>query len=167
MMKFPDIKNLNPQIWGPYGWRFFHAVALTYPDNPSDANKKAAGNFFNSLQYLLPCEQCRVNYHDELEAMPVEPHLGDKQSLNNWLVKVHNSVSHRLDKPMLSSVEDVMDYIMSVKNGKDEFARMNVATPISTCGKFSKEAIITTTCLGAVCMALLMGVIVLSLRIKK
>jgi hypothetical protein len=87
-----------------------HAVALTYPDAPSAEEKQAAQQFFSSLQYLLPCESCKLNYVKELKMFPLQPALESKQKLNEWLTSVHNSVSKRLNKTVMTP-EQVLQYV--------------------------------------------------------
>ena len=54
--------SLQPQIWGPHGWKFIHYVSLGYPENPTINDKNFYKNFYYSLQDVLPCEKCRINY---------------------------------------------------------------------------------------------------------
>ena len=61
-MPYPSLQNIAPHVWGPHGWKFMHAVALAYPENPSAEEKKAAFQFFSSLEYMLPCESCKQNF---------------------------------------------------------------------------------------------------------
>ena len=109
-MSYPSLTNIAPHVWGPHGWKFFHAVALTYPDQPSAEEKQAAFQFFSSLQYLLPCESCKQNYRKELTMFPLQPALESKQALNKWLASVHNSVNERLKKPVMST-EQILEYV--------------------------------------------------------
>ena len=54
--------SLQPLIWGPHGWKFIHYVSLGYPENPTINDKNFYKNFYYSLQDVLPCEKCRINY---------------------------------------------------------------------------------------------------------
>lgn len=111
-MPYPSLQNIAPHVWGPHGWKFMHAVALAYPENPSVEEKKAAAQFFTSLEYLLPCESCKQNYRKELQAFPLAPALESKQKLNEWLTELHNSVNKRLKKTVMSA-EQVLEYVFS------------------------------------------------------
>lgn len=109
-MPYPSLQNIAPHVWGPHGWKFMHAVALAYPEKPSMEEKKAAAQFFSSLEYLLPCESCKQNYRKELQAFPLTPALESKQKLNEWLTELHNSVNKRLNKTVMTP-EQVLQYV--------------------------------------------------------
>ena len=57
---------MDPSIWGKHGWKFIHFVAQGYPDKPSQEQKLQYKNFFNSIQYVLPCSFCRDHYTQNL-----------------------------------------------------------------------------------------------------
>ena len=44
-------QNFEPKIWGPHAWFFLESVTMAYPTKPSFDEKKAAEQFFNSLQF--------------------------------------------------------------------------------------------------------------------
>lgn len=117
MTAYPSLNNIAPHVWGPHAWRFLHALALTYPDNPTTEEKTAASQLFSALQYLLPCESCKLNYKNELKMFPLSPALNNKQSLNEWLTKLHNSVNARLKKTVMTP-EQVLQYVFE-KSQKD------------------------------------------------
>ncbi len=137
-MPYPNLQNIAPHVWGPHAWRFLHAVALAYPESPSAEEKKAAFQFFSTLQYMLPCESCKNNFKKELQMFPLEPALESKQKLNEWLTAVHNSVSTRLKKNTMTP-EQVLQYVFeSAKhNGVDSTpttTHSNTATPATSSG---------------------------------
>jgi len=109
---YPNISNISPSTWGKTAWKFIHSVALTYPNNPSDTEKQAMENFIFSLQYLLPCAQCRNNFKLELQKYPLGNNIKNKQSLNVWLTKVHNEVNKRLGAPIMTE-ENVIELVVS------------------------------------------------------
>lgn len=113
-MPYPNLQNIAPHVWGPHGWRFMHAIALAYPESPSEEEKKAAFQFFSSLEYLLPCESCKNNYRKELQMFPLQPALASKQKLNEWLTALHNSVNARLKKTIMTD-EQVLQYVFETK----------------------------------------------------
>ena len=91
--------RLDPIYWGPAAWKFFEATAFGYPDNPSDDEKAAAFNFFESLRYLLPCEKCKEHYRENFEALPVN--VESRDTLSRWVVEFHNIVNVSLRKPVV------------------------------------------------------------------
>ena len=45
-------QNFEPQIWGPNAWFFLESVAMGYSTDPTYEEKKAAENFFESLEHM-------------------------------------------------------------------------------------------------------------------
>ena len=54
--------QIGPDTWGPHGWKFIHFLALAYPNEPTDEQKKNYKTFFEALQPVLPCSLCANNY---------------------------------------------------------------------------------------------------------
>lgn len=96
---FPPI-GMSPSIWGPYFWNAMHIATLGYPDIPNDADKSAAGSFFESLARLIPCPICRSHYSEFLKSDP--PQVESRTTLVYWLYNIHNKVNQRLEKPLIS-----------------------------------------------------------------
>ena len=86
-------KSVKPDIWGPYGWKFMHYVALGYPDLPTHNDKQNYKNFFASLQNVLPCAKCAQNYKQNLSELPIDNHLESRDHLVKWLIDIHNKVN--------------------------------------------------------------------------
>lgn len=102
--------KMPPAVWGPFFWHTMHLVALGYPENPSYAQKKAAKEFYESLQYLLPCETCRKHYSQNLAMKPVTPYLDRRSDLLKWTIEMHNLVNQQLNKPQLLESEVLAYY---------------------------------------------------------
>ena len=93
---------MDPNIWGPSAWFFLHSVSFTYPQNPSEEDKTNYLTFFNSLQNILPCYKCSQNYKKHIEQYPIETALNSRDTMVNWLIKIHNEVNKELYKPILT-----------------------------------------------------------------
>jgi len=95
-----------PEYWGKYGWGFFHMVAKDYPENPTDEDKEHYRDYYTSIQYVLPCSKCRLNYKNHLKKLPITDEvLSNRQNLIHWTIDVHNIVNHYTGKPMLTYSE--------------------------------------------------------------
>ena len=94
--------SIKPDIWGPGGWKFIHYVSLGYPDKPNQADKLNYKNFYTSLQHILPCEKCAMNYSDNLTKYPIDDHLQTKDTLVKWTIDIHNQVNNELNKNELN-----------------------------------------------------------------
>tara|TARA_B100001123_G_C14517961_1_gene713134 strand:- start:45 stop:509 length:465 start_codon:yes stop_codon:yes gene_type:complete len=99
---------MNPELWGPKMWFYIHTLAINYPDNPSNEDRKHYYNFFYNIRYTLPCGSCRRNYNIHLNEIPIK--LDSKMHLFNWTVDMHNKVNELLGKPILSYSEAISIY---------------------------------------------------------
>lgn len=97
---------MSPGKWGKPGWLFLHAVALAYPENPTDEDKHHYYIFFNSLRYTLPCTKCKVNFADHEKRYPLNDEvLSSRDNLVKWTIDMHNIVNYYTGKKMLSYQE--------------------------------------------------------------
>lgn len=86
--------------WGPAAWKFLHAATFAYPVNPSLQEQRDAEALLYSLQTMLPCEQCRRHFINELAQHP--PDTTSRAALSAWLVDLHNRINLRLNKPVVA-----------------------------------------------------------------
>ena len=118
----PEIFNtgLNSNIWGPGAWIFLHSISLTYPNNPTENDKKMYKIFFDSLGYLLPCNECSNHYNDYLLKNPLTDEvLHNKETLTRWLYNLHNNVNHILNK-------EKIEFNTFIENYKDMYLKKNI-----------------------------------------
>lgn len=124
--------HLPPAVWGPFFWHTMHIVALGYPSSPTYSDKKAAKEFFESLQFLIPCPICREHYAKFLQDKAIAPFLDRRQDLFRWTVDLHNSVNQTLNKPRFSEQEAIAYYGRIGKRGRspvwtpDDFAEADL-----------------------------------------
>ena len=104
----------NPKLWGSEGWYFIHFVALNYPMNPSENDKKRYLQFFQSLEHTLPCEGCAYNFGEKIKKYP--PRLENRESLFKWTVDMHNSVNRENGKPEITYEKALKE----ISNRKDK-----------------------------------------------
>ena len=82
---------ITPEVWGPYGWKFMHFVALAYPQKPTADDKKNYKTFFESIQNILPCALCSNNYKKHLLELPLtDTVLESNVNLVRWSIDRHN-----------------------------------------------------------------------------
>lgn len=115
----------SPKIWGPEAWHFIHFVALNYPVDPTEIDKKRYSRFFHSLQHTLPCEGCAYNFGEKLKKTP--PILENRKSLFEWTVDMHNEVNASNGKPKIS-YDDALKKI----NNKNEIRALQESLSITS-----------------------------------
>jgi hypothetical protein len=110
--------NIPPTTWGPFFWHTIHLVALGYPNEPTYAEKRAAKEFYESLQFLIPCPVCKIHYQEHLKATPVTPSLDNRKDLFRWTVELHNRVNKDLGKPQYTEADSIAFYQTLGKLGR-------------------------------------------------
>jgi len=102
--------SLQPNIWGPCGWKFIHYVSFGYPNNPTLNDKNFYKNFYYSLKDVLPCDKCKINYKKNIMEHPIDPHLENKDSLVKWVIDIHNKVNKETGKKEFNYEEAIALY---------------------------------------------------------
>lgn len=113
-----NILSIEPKDWGPGAWKFIHSVALTYPNKPSEEIKKHYYDFFENLQYILPCPKCRNNYKDHLNKFSLTNALENNIKLFNWTVDVHNEVN-KLNNTKIYSYNEALSLYLDKSTNYD------------------------------------------------
>jgi hypothetical protein len=99
--------------WGPAAWLFLHSVSFQYPETPNDQEKNNYKIFFESLQNILPCPNCREHYQKNLKENPMN--LESRESLIKWVIDLHNLVNQKNSKKEYS-YDEVKDLYQSKYN---------------------------------------------------
>ena len=83
-------------------WKSIHHIALGYPDNPTELDRRNYSNYYMNFEHVLPCAECRNHYKRHIQKMPIEESLGSKKDIFRWTVDLHNVVNKSLGKPLVS-----------------------------------------------------------------
>lgn len=107
---------MRPEIWGNHAWILLHSITLDYPENPTNNDKTNILNFINSLQYVLPCEKCRVHFQNHLKNNNLTNDiLSSKKKFINWMIDIHNQVNKSTGKKILSH-DEALNKILDLYN---------------------------------------------------
>ena len=86
----------DPKEWGRPFWKVMYTVAKHYSSKPSPSEQTAALNYYASLVYLLPCDECKKHFAEILEKYPIQ--AGSRKELKAWLKKFELKVKQKTDK---------------------------------------------------------------------
>ena len=154
-------KNLPPETWGFAAWTLLHATAYAFPDNPTPEEKLAYTQLFANLRYTLPCASCRVNVVKELAACPLtDAVLTNSRTLGTWLNELHNSVSVRLKKPVMT-YEQRLSTVLKPAAAARTAHRLGLQPPVDTAARQSNPNAAVMWGVGIGCGALLIIVLVM------
>lgn len=107
----------NPQVWGPPTWFFLHSMTLSLPKEVPAERQLALKAIMENLPQVLPCPPCGQNLAKHMEKVPIEPHLGTRDSLVRWMVDLHNMVNRDIGKPELTQEEALREFTAAYKSG--------------------------------------------------
>lgn len=90
---------MDAAVWGPAMWQVLHTLAHDYNHDPNPKERNAMHAFLVSLTVLLPCPSCREHYKAYMEQNLLDNALQNRESLEMWVLQLHNSVNLRIGKP--------------------------------------------------------------------
>ncbi|CAJ1383236.1 unnamed protein product [Effrenium voratum] len=94
-----------PSAWGPPMWKSLHCMAHGMPDTLAPEQQRSFEEMMNSLPKVLPCSSCGDHLRQHLQDDPVAPHLGTRDDLEHWLVRLHNTVNSDTGKAPVPEAE--------------------------------------------------------------
>jgi hypothetical protein len=138
---------VRKSVWGPYLWRFFHAVGhqLTHiEDLKTRCDKtRALWTHTKSLIQAIPCPSCRGHALTEYTYTKyIEPGDDNCDWYQKWAFNFHNKVNKRLRKPIMSwdnsiklseslnAVSQLQGYVQSINGWR--FPRMEITVTAIT-----------------------------------
>ena len=110
---------MEPNIWGPAGWKFLHSITFNYPLTPDYNDKQNYKNFFENLQYVLPCPNCQNHYSQNIIKFPIR--LESRNELVEWLIDIHNEVNKKNNKKVYSYQEVYQNYNQLYNQNKNQY----------------------------------------------
>jgi hypothetical protein len=85
---------MDTRFWGPSGWRMLHLIAA----DPTVPQRRAAvKEWFELLEFVLPCKYCRASFHDYMQAQPLTDEIMETPAtFGRWMYEIHNRVNDKL-----------------------------------------------------------------------
>lgn len=142
----------DPSIWGASFWNGLHTQAASYdlpnavdwvtmnPEIDFETTKNAYFHYFESLQYTLPCPNCRKHYREFWKTNPVSGYLknsrqdtqGSLGKLDEWVNQLHNYVNRRNEKKewTIEETRKKYDNTKMFNPDESETETVNVVAPV-------------------------------------
>lgn len=131
--------SIDPKLWGKAGWKFSTSIVFAYPQNPTDDDKRGYHAYFVSLQYVLPCERCRINYARHLKKFPLTYEtLESPSTMLQWYLNIRNMSNNELGKPSIN-LEDLVAELWEVNSTPSSSSLILLIIIIIIIYKFSKS----------------------------
>jgi len=100
----------NPSVWGPHYWFFLHSIGFTYPELPTDGEKKKYYNLITCLPTFIPNNAVAANFQNLIDDYPVSSYLNSKDSFLKWIHFIHNKINKQIGKDEISYIEFINNY---------------------------------------------------------
>ena len=101
-------KNILASSWGPSFWNVLHILSFSYPNEPTNDDKKNFYTFYYNLQYILPCQHCRDNLKKNYNILPLTAEVfKNSDSLSKYVYKLHELINKELNKKSTLTYEDL------------------------------------------------------------
>jgi hypothetical protein len=101
------------QLWGPLGWMTLHSISLNYPETPSLEDKAILKQYLDAFAECISCPTCKSHFLGIYKTYTQQNvnWSSSRQELFLFIVRAHNSVNRRIDKPVLQTVSDCLETI--------------------------------------------------------
>jgi len=102
--------------WGPMGWMTLHSISLNYPEIPSSEDKVILKRFLDKFAECITCPSCKHHFTTIFSNYQKRhPEWANSRfDLFLFTVRAHNTVNKRLDKPILTTVQDCLNTLKNV-----------------------------------------------------
>jgi len=102
--------GMMTRIWGPSLWHSLHTIGFNYPVQPRHCDKVNYRNFILSLQNILPCGKCRVNFRKNLKQLPLKlSHMKSRATFSRYIYDLHEVINTMLNKTSNLSYDEVRE----------------------------------------------------------
>jgi hypothetical protein len=101
------------KLWGPLGWMTLHSISAIYPEKPTPEEKVIASRFLVLFENTITCRFCHDHFH-RMKDSYVKSHpefLNSRRDFFLFVVRAHNTVNKRLDKPRPQTVKECIETI--------------------------------------------------------
>jgi hypothetical protein len=97
-------------VWGPPLWHFLHTMSFNYPIHPTTSEKKYYMNFIKSLENILPCKYCRINFKKNLKTLPINlDAMKSRDTFSKYIFDLHELINKMLNKKSNLKYEEVRE----------------------------------------------------------
>jgi hypothetical protein len=124
------------KVWGPFAWGCLHNFIYAYQERPSTEEKENMRQFLVYFGKALPCKTCSLHYMSIVgDERMLNVSLESSDTLRAWGLMMHNSVQHKLHRPILSEeyvynmyIKDFQRFVEKYDNPVDQSAVISRTT---------------------------------------
>lgn len=102
--------GMMTSVWGPSMWHVLHTMSFNFPIEPTQQEKRKYRDFVLLLEYTLPCKYCRINFKNNLKALPLTMEsMKNRDTFSRYIYQLHELVNKMLKKKSGLSYCDVRE----------------------------------------------------------
>lgn len=107
-------------VWGPLGWMTLHSMASLYPDEPTASERALMNTWLDLFAGTITCPSCQEHFREMLASYRARfpQMLESRASFLLFTFRGHNSVNHRLNKPIFSTVAACFEALQNNVKGR-------------------------------------------------
>jgi len=108
------------KVWGPLGWMTLHSISVNYPEIPTASDKLLVKKFLELFAETISCPSCKGHFQNMYRAYTMRnPNWADSRyNLFLFIVRAHNTVNKRLDKPRPATVADCIQTLQMLTQNR-------------------------------------------------
>jgi hypothetical protein len=101
--------TIAPCLWGPITWTFLHLLSFNYEPK----NKNEIKNYLYSLGKILPCDECRAHFNENIEnkinGQTLDDALNSKETFTKYMYDFHNLINTQTGKTTWPTYEEIVN----------------------------------------------------------
>jgi len=101
-------------IWGPIGWMTLHSCSVSYPERPTNTDKRTVSEFIRLVGETITCPTCKSHFKEMFDEY-TRKHQDWNSSRYNFFTMIcrfHNEVNKRLNKPVYRTVSECLNALI-------------------------------------------------------
>ena len=105
-------------LWGPMGWMTLHSISVNYPESPTFADMQILDRFMNAFGESISCPHCKEDFAKMFPKYKNSHPEWNTSKYNLFLaiVRMHNTVNKKLDKPRARTVAAAIEMLRNATN---------------------------------------------------
>ena len=107
-------QGMLTSVWGPALWHVLHTISFNYPVKPTTKQKKNYKAFLKSLENVLPCKFCRMNFKKNCKSVAkgklfCDSVFKNRKNFSKFIYDLHCEVNKALGKRKCETYTQVRD----------------------------------------------------------
>ena len=113
--------GMQPTVWGPAAWVFFHSVMHNFPNNPTTETIVKYKKFLISFAEILPCPSCSKDFTGLVNVyITDDTWFTSKDKMIELGYKLHDDVNNKLEENYDITLTDLKNKYKKFEAGQSD-----------------------------------------------